>query len=132
VNKATLNTEELKFFRTVCNAAFANPFSELREKLDIKIAGLFPSANRRESIDQCILEVGRRINKLEKESRANINAYQGQDKSIISIVFLFDIFHQFRDDFDQLIKDQIKAQDTPIRVEFAPRAMQLLHKRGFD
>jgi len=132
VKKASLSTEELTFFKTVYNAAFANPFSKLREKLDIKIAGLFPSATRRESIDQCVEEVDRRIQKLEKESRANINAYHGQDKDIISIVFLFDIFHRFRDDFDQLIKDQIEAQDSTIKVDFADQAMQLLQKRGFD
>ncbi|MCK5350492.1 MAG: sigma-54-dependent Fis family transcriptional regulator, partial [Desulfobacula sp.] len=61
MKKATLNSEERHFFRTVYNAAFANPFSDLRETLDLKIAGLFPSASRRESIDQCTKEVDRRI-----------------------------------------------------------------------
>lgn len=106
----SLNSEERHFFGTVHNAAFANPFSDLREKLDIKIAGLFPSASRRESIDECIREVDHRIKNLEKQGRANINAFDGQDKEIVTIVFLFDIFHKFRDDFDQLIKDQEKSK----------------------
>lgn len=127
-----LNLEERHFFRTVYNAAFANPFSKLRKKLDIKIAGLFPSASRRESIDQCVNGVAHRIKKLEEQGRADINYYSGQDKKIITIVFLFDIFHKFRDDFDQLIKDQIEAQDTSINVPFADEAMHMLHTRGFD
>ena len=49
-----LNPEERRFFKTVYHAAFANPFSTLRKKLDLKIAGLFPSASRRESTDKCI------------------------------------------------------------------------------
>ncbi|MBU8849610.1 MAG: sigma 54-interacting transcriptional regulator [Desulfobacterales bacterium] len=132
MKKATLDSEERHFFRTVYNAAFANPFSDLREKLDLKIAGLFPSASRRESIDQCIKEVDHRIKKLESQGRANINAFHDQDKEIITIVFLFDLFYKFKDDFDQLIKDQIKAEDTPIKVPFAEKAMHMLHTNGFD
>lgn len=40
----SLDTEERHFFKTVYNAAFANPFSRLRERLDQRIAGLFPTA----------------------------------------------------------------------------------------
>ncbi len=132
MKKASLSPEEQIFFRTVHNAAFANPFSELREKLDIKIAGLFPSASRREGIDQSIQEIGHRISVLEKQGRADINAYEGQDREIITIVFLFDVFHKFRDDFDQLIKDQIKAGEAPVKVHFAEAALHMFHGRGFD
>lgn len=132
MKKAILNSEERHFFKTVHDAAFANPFSDLREKLDIKIAGLFPSATRRESKDLCIQEIDRRIKALESQGRANLNAFQGQDKKIITIVFLFDVFHKFRDDFDQLIKEQIQAQDTSVTVPFAERAMHMLHTKGFD
>jgi DNA-binding NtrC family response regulator len=132
VKKASLTPEEQNFFRTVHNAAFANPFSDLREKLDIKIAGLIPSATRRQGIDQSIQEVSHRISELEKQGRADINAFEGQDKEIITIVFLFDVFHKFRDDFDQLIKDQIKAGETSVKVPFADAAMRMLYEKGFD
>jgi DNA-binding NtrC family response regulator len=128
---ARLSTEENHFFQTVYNAAFANPFSELREKLDLKIAGLFPDVSRRESIDQCIFEIDRQIRQLEKEGRAHINAYRGRDRELVSVVFLFDMFHKFRDDFDLLIKNQLKAQDSEISVPFARDAMQQLHQKGF-
>ena len=132
MTNATLNAEERHFFGTVHNAAFANPFSTLREKLDQKIAGLFPSASRRESVDRCIREVDRRIKALERRGRADINAYHGRDREIITIVFLFDIFHKFRDDFDRLIKDQIKARDTSVNVPFADDAIKMLRDKGFD
>ncbi|MCP4669698.1 MAG: sigma-54-dependent Fis family transcriptional regulator, partial [Desulfobacula sp.] len=48
-----LKPKERYFFKTVYNAAFANPFSDLRERLDLKIAGLFPSASKKESIKLC-------------------------------------------------------------------------------
>ncbi len=132
MKKADLSSKERHFFKTVHNAAFANPFSDLREKLDIKIAGLFPSVDRRESKDLCLKEVDRMIKRLEKQGRANINAFHGTDKEIISIVFLFDIFHKFRDNFDQLIEDQMNAKDVPVMVPFAEKAMHMLHTKGFD
>jgi len=131
LKKTKLTSQERHFFRTVYNAAFANPFSDLREKLDIKIAGLFPSVSRRESKDLCIKEVDHRIKKLEEQGCTNRNAFHGQDKEIITIVYLFDIFHKFRDNFDQLIKDQIKAKDVPVKVLFAEKAMHILHQKGF-
>jgi len=127
-----LNPEERRFFKTVYHAAFANPFSTLRKRLDLKIAGLFPSVSRRESIDRCIQEIDHRIKQLKREGTAHINSFSGRDKAIMSIVFLFDIFHKFRDDFDQLILDQIKAGDSPVKVPFGDATISMLIKRGFS
>jgi len=132
MKKTKLSPEELNFFKTVHNAAFANPFSDLRKRLDIKIAGLFPSATRREGIDQSIQEIRHRITQLEEQGRSDINAFEGQDREIMAVVFLFDIFHTFRDDFDQLIKDQIKTGETTVKVPFAETALRRLHEKGFD
>jgi len=131
LKKERLSTDERAFFRTVYHAAFANPFSDLRQKLDSKIAGLFPSVSRRESADRCIKEIDTRIARLEKEGRGTINAFKGQDRTMIKTVFLFDEFHKFRDRFDKLIMDQIDSGDESVQVPFAEESMERLHKRGF-
>jgi len=127
-----LNHEERRFFKTVYHAAFSNPFSTLRQRLDLKIAGLFPSASRRKSTDKCIQEIDLRIRQLEKEGAANLYSFSGRDQAIMKIVFLFDSFHKFRDDFDKLILDQIKAEDSPVDVTFGNETISLLLKRGFS
>lgn len=127
-----LDTEERHFFRTVYNAAFANPFSQLRERLDRRIAGLFPSASRRESKDMCYREIDLRLSMLEKEHKGNINAYKDQDRELLRVVYLFDIFHKFRDRFDQHINDQVLAGDTPVKVDFADEAKEMWTAKGFD
>ncbi|MCF8113541.1 MAG: sigma 54-interacting transcriptional regulator [Desulfotignum sp.] len=132
MKKAILTQTERKFFKTVYNAAFANPFSELRERLDRKIAGLFPSAARRESKDMCVLEVDRQLRKLERQNRGDINQYTGDDQEVLRVVYLFDIFHKFRDRFDQLIQDQIAAQDEPVPVEFVDEARAMMKEKGFS
>jgi len=130
--KKKLDPEERRFFKTVYHAAFANPFSTLRKKLDQKIAGLFPSASRRQSSDKCIQEIDSRIRRLETEGTAHINSFSGRDQAIMKIVFLFDTFHKFRDDFDKLIHDQIKAEDAEVKVTFSDASIFSLQKRGFS
>jgi len=127
-----LAAEERHFFKTVYNAAFANPFSRLRERLDQRIAGLFPSASRRESKDMCYKEIDRRLTMLEQVHRCNIDAYREQDRELLRVVYLFDIFHKFRDRFDLHINEQIAAGDSPVRVDFADEAMALWAAKGFD
>ncbi|MBU0969589.1 MAG: sigma 54-interacting transcriptional regulator [Proteobacteria bacterium] len=132
MKKFKLDQEERHFFKTVYNAAFANPFSELRERLDQKIAGLFPSATRRESKDMCVREVDLGLKKLEAEHKGNLNDYQDSDKEILRVVYLFDIFHKFRDRFDQLITEQIAARETPVKVSFVEEAKAMVIAKGFD
>ncbi|HSL62548.1 MAG TPA: sigma 54-interacting transcriptional regulator [Desulfotignum sp.] len=132
MKKARLTQTERHFFKTVHNAAFANPFSGLRERLDQKIAGLFPSAARRESKDMCVLEVARQIDTLTRQNRGNITQYDGEHREILRVVYLFDIFHRFRDRFDQLIQDQIAAQDEPVKVVFVDEAREMMTSRGFS
>jgi DNA-binding NtrC family response regulator len=130
MKKERLNSEERDFFRMVYKAAFANPFSELREKLDRKISGQFPGLSESESSDLYIQEIDMRVRRLEKEGRGHLDSYSGQDGIIIKAVFLFDLFYKFRDRFDQLIVEQIKAGDESIPVSFADEAMALMAKRG--
>ncbi|MFO7886035.1 MAG: sigma 54-interacting transcriptional regulator [Desulfobacteraceae bacterium] len=131
MKKKKLNSEERAFFKTVYQAAFANPFGDLREELDVKIAGLFPSVPRRESADKCIEEIDTRIKNLEKQGCGTLHAFKGQDKTIIRVVFLFDVFHKFREAFDELIDEQIRAGEDPVSAPFAEEAMHMLYKRGF-
>ena len=128
----SLDTEERHFFKTVYNAAFANPFSRLRERLDQRIAGLFPSAPRRKAIDMCVLEVNRRLSMLEAAGITDINVYGHEDRELLRVVYLFDIFHNYRDRFDAHIEDQIKAGDTPVKVDFAREARDLWTSKGFS
>ncbi|MCA1792454.1 MAG: sigma 54-interacting transcriptional regulator [Desulfobacteraceae bacterium] len=132
MKNAVLTQQERHFFKTVHNAAFANPFSDLRERLDQKIAGLFPSAARRESKDMCVLEVDRQLRKLTRQNRENIHQYTGEDREILRVVYLFDIFHKFRDRFDQLIQDQIVAQEVSVPVPFVEDARQMALEKGFS
>jgi len=51
---------------------------------------------------------------------------------LIEHVFLFDVFHRFGRQFDQLIIDQVAAGDESLGVDFASDALGVLVKRGFS
>ena len=126
-----LSADERHFFKTVYYAAFANPFSNLRDRLDRKIAGLFPEASQREHTDMCFIEVDLRLARLEAANNCSIKDYAEEDQNLLRVVYLFDIFHKFREKFDKLIQAQIQAKDKPVPVPFVEDARVMMVAKGF-
>jgi DNA-binding NtrC family response regulator len=130
--KARLSEEEREFFSLVNQAVFANPFSDERVAIDLKIAGLFPGVSERERIEKAIGRIAETIERFEKEGRDNINQYTGGDRRIIENSFLYAFFNQFIDHFDRHILEQVEAGKTSLKVPFAGEAFTYLSRRGFQ
>ena len=111
--QTTLTHEEREFFSMVNQAIFANPFSDERAKIDLKISGLSHDVSQEELITKAVSNVKNTIKHLEKTGRANIKLFSGEGRTLMENVFLFDIFYQFLEEFDKLILDQIKTGDNP-------------------
>ncbi len=113
------------------NAVLANPFSDERMELDLKIVGLFPNVALDELVDRAIAEVRSRITEIEGEGRCALQKFPPKDRQMLQATCLFDIFYYFVDQFDWLIQEQIKAGEKSIKVPFADEALSLFHQRGF-
>ncbi|MDM8542105.1 sigma 54-interacting transcriptional regulator [Desulfococcaceae bacterium HSG9] len=131
--KKRLSSKLREFFRLVNRAALANPFSDERVDIDLKITGLPPHVTTEERIRRITIKVRLHIERLETEWGAplRLNHFTGQDRKIIRSAFLFDFFHHFLADFDELIRSQIKAGDVPVKLSFVHDALVLLDRRGF-
>ncbi len=129
---ATLKTTERDFFARVAKAAFANPFSSTRLELDRLIAGVSANVARDELVEQVIGRVAERLALLTRGKKADLRLYRGEDRDILRIVFLFDVFHRFRNALDLFIQKQIEAGDTPCQVPCARDVMSLLTEYGFS
>ncbi|MGD8366880.1 MAG: sigma 54-interacting transcriptional regulator [Desulfobacterales bacterium] len=129
---ARLTAEERGFFALINQAAFANPFSEEREALDRRIAGLPPEASQEAALAGSIARIRRMMDRLEREGRARIDRFAGRDRRLVENAFLYDFFHRFLDRFDRLIVEQAAAGADPLPVGFADEAFALLGGRGFD
>ncbi|MCI0533651.1 MAG: sigma 54-interacting transcriptional regulator [Verrucomicrobiales bacterium] len=129
-NKAIVSPVDREFFQWVSHAAFANPFSDRRYELDRQITGgRFKEEDERgPSLQRSVSE---RVRKLEAEGKADLRQYSEEDRELMRNVFLFETYHQFYERLDQLIDDQSKSGDAPVRVTFAPEALAALVRRGF-
>src|SRR5262245_14129723 len=114
----------------ISHAAFTNPFSDQRYELDLKIAGHFDGGPQRvELLKKVVCE---RVQILEAQGKAEIRHYSGAEREVMRNGFLFEVFHRFCHEFDQLIIDQNKAGDASCRVHFAPEALALLVKEALS
>jgi len=128
--KARLGTADRTFFGKVSEAAFANPFGKDRTDLDLKIAGR-SQGDHHGLLDEVLAKVSARVRTMESEGLADIRLYEGHDGKLVQAIFLFDLYHHYLDDFDDLIREQTKTGDAPCRVSFADNVLSLLERRGF-
>jgi hypothetical protein len=119
-----------EFWQWVSQAAFANPFSEQRHELDRKITGtrLREESERMEFLHAAVAEL---VQKLERAGAADLRRYAGEDREMMRNAFLFEGYHRFYKQLDQLILDQVQAGDRSVPVPFAVDALALLARRGF-
>jgi len=127
-----LSSKERHFFSLVFQAIKANPFSEERAAVDLEIAGLSPDTPYLDRVNAVIRKVRNMVKRLEKENRADINLYTGNDKYILQNSILFDFFHLFLEKFDTHIEDQIQAGQKTVKVAFADEGLAFLLKKGFN
>jgi len=130
MNARRLNPDQKRFFSTVTQAAFSNPFSGERTRLDSELSGKSGSPQRQRL--EGIQNVLREVELLEKNGEGHIDFFHPADHGAIRLAFLFDVFHRFLDEFDTLIQAQSSSVEQSIPVPFASRALKLLERRGFN
>jgi len=125
--KFKLSADDREFWGLIARAAFANPFSPERRELDLRIAGT-PESN----LAKLSATVFQRVEKIEKNGAAEFNSYSGEEKEIMRTGFLFEVYHRFYDQLDELIVQQTKSGEKSCEVPFAREILALLIKRGFS
>ncbi len=130
----TFNQSERKFISLVHRAAFSNPFSEERDSVDYQIVNLKKnkSDNANEVLKILIDQVKKLFIKLDKHGACKIKDFSEKDRELIKYTYLFVIFHELANDFDELIQFQIKSGDKSVKVKFADKAIKKLEKRGLS
>ncbi len=118
------------FFEQVARAAFSNPFSDERLEADIQLSGQSNTASADDRVKAVRQRISAKIEELEARGLTNAAHYSENDRHLLRTLFLFHLFHQFMDDFDRLILEQIQAGDTPTPVRFADDALSQLTRRG--
>ncbi|MGC3957117.1 MAG: sigma 54-interacting transcriptional regulator [Verrucomicrobiota bacterium] len=128
--QATLNPADREFFAIVAETAFCNPFSERRPQLDAQIVGHAVAPYSEAHLTELTQIVSQRIAKLEADGIADVRRFTAVERELMQTVFLFEIFHQFYQEFDQLIIAQVQAGATSLPVKFASTALSRMRARG--
>lgn len=129
MSKEQIRGDERELFRLIDRAAFANPFGEERQALDRQIAG--DGGKEGTVLERAVARVVEAVGRLEREGRADLRRYGGEDQRLLGSALLFEIFHRFAGDFDRLIAAQVAAGERPCPVPFAAPLLDLLARRGF-
>ena len=116
-----------KLIKAIAKAAYINPFSEERIEIDKEISGDDKNHSHAVLIKKVVEITKQTIPKLKK-----INNYAGEEKQDVVYLYLFDIYHKYRDEFDDLIVKQITAGDDSLKVFFAQSVISDLINYGFS
>ncbi len=125
-----LTAEDRQFFQLVSETAFSNPFSDEREELNKRLAGL-TGASREKLLQAAIVSIRERVGSLERAGRANLVLYGEGDRDCLALGLLFELFHRYLGAFDELIHQQLREGTEPCSVPFSGELLARMREFGF-
>jgi DNA-binding NtrC family response regulator len=131
MKKIVLSSENRSFFQLVADASATNPFSPQRAAIDKKISGIHAADNRRQRVLYAIEAIQEQLAKLDADGLLRFRDFCDKDTDLMRYTFLFDVYHGCTDLFDAFIAKQEASNQTPLKVSFAPKAIDALRQRGF-
>jgi len=127
-----LTNKERKFFSLVSRTAFTNPFSDERKQLNLEITALSPHTSSSKDREKVIQAVAREMESLEKQEKANIKVFSGDDHERMKYSLLLHVYYSHSQEFDRFISDQARTGDTPLKVTFAGNVFKSFIRYGFS
>ena len=131
MKKLKLSQSFRDFFALVADATFTNPFSSQRVEIDRRIAGIFNEPDWPKVVDLAVKQIHCRLAELDKEGPCGIGDFDAADRELMTSTYLFEIYHGFRQDFDDLIVQQQSRGDDPCPISFADKTLAAFAQRGF-
>ena len=120
------------FFALVADASFTNPFSVQRSEIDRRITGMLHEPDWRKVVELAVGQINARLAELDKEGLGSMADFDAADRELMRLTYLFETFHLFRQEFDDLIVQQQACGDDPCPMPFADKALAALLRRGFS
>jgi transcriptional regulator with AAA-type ATPase domain len=125
---ARLDPADRQLFTLVSRAAFANPYSDERDAIDVRIAET--QSSDPELIARLLARLEARLAVLEERGDLTGEPFVAEDATLLEHAVLFEAFHRYGDAFDALIQAQLGAGDAPVEVRFADELLAHLTRRG--
>lgn len=130
-NARTLSEVDREFFAVMSQAAACNPFSDEYSALIGELAGK-TNLSSPDQLKLLVERVSDRVRQLEVAAGTDVRQYAEPDRTMLTNALLFEAYHRFLAQMDQLILEQIQDGDSPVPVAFAGEALALLRRYGFS
>ena len=130
MSEEPVSLTDRQFLVLVSKAAFANPFSDERARLDLEISGLSAGTAAEKAMAVAVERVRAFLHKLADQGQDDVNGFDETGRTLVVTAHLFDIFHRFIDDLDRLIQKQIAAGEALCPVLFWREAIGEMTGRG--
>ncbi len=127
----SLSSEARDLLTTVSEAAFANPFSQSRRKLDAKLSGLPLTTPQEEMLHAALEHLRAFLDRLDRSGHTSLRSFRAEDQPLLGNAYLFDIFHSYMHRLDDFIRIQLGSPDEVCEAPFATELMRDLANRGF-
>lgn len=126
-----MNADQKAFFQLVKEAITLNPFSSERMQVDRKLADTSQNLSNDILFERVDYRLTKAINTVLEVSDQG-SGLDSEERILLRYAQLFRIFYEYCDDYDQLIRDQIKEPEITKKVAFAKEVIKKLVKSGFD
>ncbi len=126
MQKKQLLKKDRDFFQLIQKAIFTNPFSDERLVVDRQILGLGSDEDIFQRENMLAAEVKMRLSKF----KVPPHQYKEQDRGLLEYAYLFLIYHQYHEKFDNHINAQLSAGDEPLPVAFAQECIAKIKDGG--
>jgi len=128
-----------EFFKMVAEAAFSNPFSDKRIEIDRRIVDAAEGTEWHEMLVPLLQRLEKNIHALSSSAEEMTDLREklkkqdfNEETRAVGVSILFHVFHQYMNQFDALIEEQIAAGDEPCRAPFAFQCLEKLVGYGFN
>lgn len=128
----TLSSEDRQFFESVRQCAFTNPFTDERREADLRAIGM-ETGDWDAALKGLLLELERRMQRLlPSPGRLERSDFEAPEQELVMSGVLFSLFHRRMPDFDDLIRQQIKAGESLCEAPFTAEVIEDLLQFGFS
>ena len=127
-----MEPSEKDFFVRIKKAITLNPFSSQRLAVDLELTGMSPGSPNEEIIKKLTHTVGGVIERVSQRSRDEGKSLSADESELLRYGMLFQVFHLYCDDYDQLIQQQVERGKDSCKVIFAREVLQRLTDYGLS
>lgn len=128
-----MDSEDRDFFVRIKKAITLNPFGSERVSVDKELAGSASKDHTDDEIFKRLLHrVGHALEHYKKSGVYHLSLLSDEELTLVRYGILFDLFHKFSQEFDNLVITQIGEGDRSTPVLFADEVINELQAAGFS